>query len=445
MRRKACWSTQLLCCCFIVTGCSGSSPLANRVEEISVEADGPLQPAPLVSLTSDDWPWWRGPNRNGLAAESQSVPATWSEDNNVLWKSEIPGRGHSSPTVVGERILFATADEAQEVQSVLCYDRRSGVRLWKTDIHTGGLPGRRGMHPESSHASCTVACDGERLFVAFLNNDSIWATALDVDGDQVWQRKLGPFVSRFGYGASPTIHGPLVVFAADHIGGGFIAAVHRVTGKIVWRKPRQALASYSSAIAARVAGRDQLLICGTNRVAAYNPETGEELWACRGTAEGTCGTMVFDGDVAFASGGHPQSDTLCVKADGSAEVLWRNNRKAYVPSLLVVDGYLYGVNGNSGIGYCWEADTGQEIWRARFQPKIRASPVYANGRVYLANTRGVVYVLKAGVKTYELLSENQLGDEIYSTPTICGGRIYLRVAEGSGGKRQEYMYCIGTR
>ena len=422
-------------------GCNKTPPL-EPVDEVSLDASKPLEPVAEAFFGPDDWPAWRGPNRNGIAND-QTVPVSWNTSENIIWKSDVPGRGHSSPTVVGERIFLTTADEAKQTQSVICFDRHSGKQLWITPLSEGGFP--RAMHHENSHASCTVACDGERLFVAFLNHDAIHVSALDLEGKILWQKKAGSFVSKFGYAPSPTIYKSLVIVAADHHSGGFLAALHRKTGKIVWRKPRPPYDTYSSPIVANVAGKDQLLISGAFKVWSYNPDSGKENWSVDGTAEATCGTVIFQDDVVFASGGWPESETLCIKADGSGKVLWRISDKSYVTSILAHNGYLYAVDSELGIAYCWNARTGKQAWRQRLPGgRIRSSPSLVQGNLYVTNVRGTTYVLKADPKKYQFVAQNPLGNECYSTPSICGGKIYLRVAERSSESRREILYCIGT-
>jgi outer membrane protein assembly factor BamB len=415
------------------------------VEEIAAETSS-LEKLPEPTFGPDDWPWWRGPARNGVAS-GNAVPVKFSATENVIWKTPVSGRGHSSATVVGDKILLATADDADQVQSIVGFDRDTGKQVWKTDLYNGNFPSTSGMHPESSHATCTAACDGERAYVAFLNNGAIQAAAVDLDGKVVWERELGPFRPRFGYAPSPALAGSLVIFAADNEGGGYLAAVHRKSGKIVWRKQRPAVATYSSPVVMTVNGREQLLISGGLKVTSYDPQTGDELWSVDGTASGTCGTMIAEGDLAFASGGYPEAETLCVRADGSNDVLWRSREKAYVPSMLLHEQHLYLVDGEPGIAFCLDAKTGKQKWRARLNGKVRSSPVLCQDRIYLPNAAGKVFVFKANPEQFELLAENQMGDaesaEIYATPTICGGRMYLRAAEIVNGARQETLYCIG--
>ena len=188
--------------------------------------------AHAASLAPTDWPAWRGPTRDGIAAPGQNPPTQWSETENVLWKVPLPGRGHSSPTVVGERIYLATADPVKRAQSVLCLDRKSGKQVWQSEVHAANA--ESGKHANSTAASSTVACDGERLFINFLNGGAVFTSALDLSGKLLWQQKVCDFIAHQGFAASPVLHAGLVLVAADHRGGGVVAALDRNTGKPVW-------------------------------------------------------------------------------------------------------------------------------------------------------------------------------------------------------------------
>lgn len=391
---------------------------------------------------SPDWPWWRGPNSNGVAEADQDVPVTWSGTKNVLWKVPIPGRGHSSPTVVGDRIFLATADEVTQEQFVLGLNRNDGKPLWKTKISAGGFPK---THPKNTHASCTVACDGERVFVAFHHDRKVTLAALDVNGNEVWRDDVGRFDPRqyeYGYAPSPLLYRNTVIIAADYEGGGFLAAYDRASGKQAWKVARPRRLSFSSPVVAKLAGKDQLLISGCDQVRSYNPDSGKLLWGTPGTTMATCGTIVWDGDLVFASGGYPRSETICVKADGSKQVVWRNRLKCYEQSMLAHQGHLYAVT-DRGIAYCLRASDGREMWRGRAEPQISASPVLVGDNIFQSVESGRTFVFKATPQSFKKVAENKLGDEAFATPTICGNRIYLRVAFGRGIKRQEFLYCIG--
>jgi hypothetical protein len=390
-----------------------------------------------------DWAQWRGPGGNNVAAAGQEPPTAWSETQNVVWKAEVPGRGHSSPVVVGERVFLTTADEAEQVQSVLAYDRKTGKLAWKTDVHKGHFP--RKIHAKNTHASSTVACDGERLFASFFNNEHVHVTALDLEGKKLWQQTVGalrPKQYQHGYAPSPTLYKSTVLVAVDSDDPGFLMALDAKTGRPRWRTPRPAKTSYSSPIVARIANRDQLLLSGCDLVASYDPASGKPLWSCEATTQATCGTVVWDGDLVFASGGFPKAETAAVRADGSGRVVWRNARKCYEQSLLAFEGHVYAVD-DTGVAFCWKASDGTEMWNARAAGKPSSSPVLAAGHVYVSSERGTTVVFRADPKEYKELARNQLGDDAFATPTICGNRLYLRVGKSAGGRRQEYLYCIG--
>ncbi|MEO1496508.1 MAG: PQQ-binding-like beta-propeller repeat protein [Planctomycetota bacterium] len=414
---------------------------AGGVEEIRVV--NPVAGAAVAEdlTTEDDWPCWRGPLRNGIA--QGSAPVVWGPDENVLWRVEAPGRGHASPIVVGDLVIISSADVPAGQQLLAAYDRKIGAEAWRLVIHDGGLPSRRDVHQKATDANGTVACDGRRAYVAHLNGGQIVASAVDLEGGLVWQTELGPFDSKFGYAPSPVLHGPYVIFAADNWGGGYLAAVDRESGEIAWRTKRARTSTYSSPVVAEVAGRDQLLISGDDKIASYDPLSGEPLWSTRGVSEATCGTMVWSGDVVFASGGYPDRETIAVRADGSGETVWSNRVKVYEPSLLLAGPRLYGAT-DEGILYCWDASTGDQLWRKRVGGGFSASPVLCDGRVYIPNTSGETLVFEDTPDEYRELARNRLGDDAYASPAICGGRIYLRVGERQGGGRQEYLCCIAT-
>ena len=394
------------------------------------------------STVTADWPWWRGPTRDGIAAADQQPPLHWSETENVIWKTKVPGRGHASPTLVGKRIFLATADERQEVQSILCYDRGSGRELWKVDVHTGGFD-RRG-HQKSSQASATVACDGERVFANFLHDGAVYTSALSVDGQKLWETKICDFTTHQGFGSSPAIYQSLVIVSADNKAGGAIAALDRSTGKIVWKHDRAQLPNYTSPIILTVAGHDQVLLAGCDSISSFEPMSGKPLWEIEGSTTECVGTIVSDGQRVFASGGYPKKLTVAVTADGSGQVAWQNDTRSYVPSMLVHDGCLYTVT-DAGIAFCWKSSTGEELWKARLGGTFNTSPVLVGEKIFATNQEGQTFVFKASSTGYEPIAENQLGEDVYATPVFCGDRIYMRVAHGAGDARQEWLYCIGSK
>jgi hypothetical protein len=400
-------------------------------------------PSP-IRFESTDWPWWRGPERNGIAAADQDPPLTWSSTENVLWQVPVPGRGHGSVTVVGDQVFLATADEQADNQSVLCVDRNTGKQLWQTVVHDGGM--ERKSNKKASQASSTIACDGERLFINFLNSGAVYATALSRGGEKLWQTKITDFVEHQGYGSSPAIYDSLVIVSADSKGegGGAIAGLNRATGDIVWRHARPATPNYPSPIILNVAGRDQVFMTGCDLVSSFAPLTGEKLWEIVGATTECVTSTVTDGNLILTSGGYPKNHMSAVRADGSGKVVWENNVRVYVPSMLIHEGTIYGVT-DDGIARCWEAATGKELWKERLGGTFSSSPVLVGKHIFAINEAGEGFVFKADPAKFELVAKNQLGDEVFATPTICGSRIYMRVAERRGDVRQEMLYCIGKR
>jgi outer membrane protein assembly factor BamB len=389
----------------------------------------------------DDWPWWRGPDRNGVAKAGPKLPLTWSDSENIVWKADVPGRGHGSPTVVGNQVLVATAEPDREVQSVLCFDRKTGEKIWQTEVHRGAPFEKKG-NGKSSLASSTVACDGPRLFINFLHDGAIYTTALSREGKQLWQTKVADYLIHQGYGSSPAVYGPLVIVSADSKGNGTVAGLDRETGKIVWRQDRPKVPNYTSPIILNVAGREQLLMTGCDLVTSLDPKDGKKLWEIPGATTECVTSTVTDGQHIYTSGGYPKNHLAAVKADGSGKVVWENTSRVYVPSMLIRDGYLYAVL-DAGVAVCWKSDTGVEAWKHRLGGTFSSSPVLAGEHIFATNEAGSTFVFKASPDGFESVAENQLGTDVYSTPTICGDRIYMRTAHMKDGRREETLYSIG--
>ncbi len=311
-----------------------------------------------IHVAATDWPWWRGPHGNGVAAADQDPPLGWSVTENVLWHAAVPGRGHGSPIVVGDRVVLPTADNATQTQSVLCYDRQTGKRRWQTTVHRGGFNTKG--NAKSSLASSTAACDGTRVFVNFLNAGAVYTTALDLNGKQLWQTKVTDYVLHQGYGSSPMPYKSVVLVSADNKGGGAVAALDRRTGKVVWKRERPATPNYASPIVVHADGRDQLVMIGCNRVASFDPLTGKTLWDIPGATTECVTSTVTDGTLIYSTGGFPRDHIAAIRADGSGKVAWELKMRIYVPSMLLKDGYLYCVPDN-GIAMCLKADTGKAL------------------------------------------------------------------------------------
>ena len=388
---------------------------------------------------ASDWPWWRGPSRNGTASADQSPPTAWSETSNIVWKSPLPGRGHGSPIVVGNKVFLQTADESNGAQMVVCLERSTGKQLWKTVVHASG--GMR-KNNKSTAASSSPACDGERVIVNFPNNGAMITTALDLDGRQVWQTRIGDYIEHQGYGSSPALYQSLAIVSVDTKAGGAIAALDRATGQVAWRRERPKMPNYPSPIILHVAGKDQLIMTGCELVSSFEPLTGKTLWEVPGATTECVTSTVTDGKRVYSSGGYPKNHMSAVLADGTGKLEWENDSRVYVPSLLIHQGNLYGVL-DAGIAMCWSAETGKELWKARLGGTFSSSPVLVGDKIFATNESGDTFVYRADPTEYKELGKSHLGDEMLATKSVCNSQIFYRAATLEGTNRVEFLYCIG--
>lgn len=425
---------------FLLAGCTDGesvSPTASALPEVDASA-AEARTDDRPNAETGDWPWWFGPTFDAKAVAAD-VPTTWSKTENIVWKADVPGRGHSTPIVVANRILLTTADESAKTQLIVGYDRESGAKLWTSVAHEGGFTKK---HRKNSHASATPASDGAKVYASFINSGALWVTATDLEGKQAWQTKVGTFNAEHGYGASPVLYKDLIIVNGDSLGEAYIAAV-RTDGEIAWktdRPPSNVHGSYATPIVAHVARRPQLLLAGGSFISSYEPDSGKLIWRCDGPTLVMANTIVAADDLVFVSGGYPEKEILCIRADGTGDitnshVVWRTEQGVtYVPSPVVHDGRLYMVN-DGGFASCFDAKSGKEIWNGRLQGGFSASPTLAGGHFYIPNEKGKLFVFKAGDE-FEIVAQNDLGDGGFASPVVCGNRIYLRT--------HHHLYCIGA-
>ena len=394
----------------------------------------------IVAAEAGDWPCWRGPRGDGIA-EVQSLPDTFGPTDHLIWKVQPPGLGHAAPIVWKNQVLLAAADTETQEMLLVAYDRDSGRENWRTVLHRGGFA--KSVHRVNSQASPTPCCDGKRILTVFIHQQRLWISGVNLDGNVAWQTDVGPYDAVYGYGSSPALHQSAVIVTADNDRvGAWMAAVNRETGKIIWRVRRPDIDTYATPIITRMADRPQLIL-GGSYTASYNPDDGKEVWRCDGpTAETTANSIAFSRDTVFVSGGYPLPYTLmAVRGDGTGDVtpkrLWQVTKKMpYVPSPLYHDGLLYIVD-DKGVGSCLDSSNGKSVWAQRLPGgDASASPVLCGDCVYVAKEEGVVLVLKRG-RQFGVLHETDFGERIMSTPTICGGRIYVRTARS--------LFVLGNR
>jgi outer membrane protein assembly factor BamB len=405
---------------------------------------------------SEDWPCWRGPRGDGTSLE-KNVPTEWDGQSgrNLAWKTPLPGSGHASPVVCGDRVfVVACRDESQE-RVLACYDRASGKPLWQQTVLRSPLESK---HALNSFASSTPATDGELVYVSFLEvgDEKISApnvgaprmiapgrmtiAAYDYSGNQRWLVKPGDFVSAHGYCSSPVLYKNLVIVNGDHDGESYIVALDKATGKTVWSTPRpNKTRSYCTPIIRDIAGRTQMVLSGDKSVVSLDPNDGSTIWTIDGPTEQFVASMVFDGNLFYMACGFPTFHVLGIRPDGHGNVTdthiaWEStSAKCYVPSPVVVDGYLF-VADDRGTGNCFIAATGERLWQERLGSHFSASLTTSGGLVYTIADDGLTKVIRPG-KKLEVVAENPLGEHCYSSPAISHGCLFIR--------GQKHLFCFG--
>jgi len=396
---------------------------------------------PPAKTATADWPWWRGPNLDNIAPAGQKPPVAWGADSNVLWRVKLPGVGHSSPCIVGDRIYITSGEKSKTQAAVwlFCLERATGRTVWQTEIYKGPAPR---MHPDNSMASATPAGDGERVFVPYQSSTSVVATAVGRDGKVLWSRTVSPYNTIQGYSASPSFYKSAVIVPVEGPKGCYLTALHRQTGEVVWRKTlRAAIESYGPAVVRRVAGRDQLLLIGGTSTRGYDPENGALLWECEGPARTCVATPVVDDDTVYATGGYPGRKFLGIRADGKGDVpkshlRWSGDAKAgYVPSPVLYGGLLYAV-ADQGLMRCYDAKDGRVLWEQDFKVPFYSSPTLAGNSVYAFDRKGKGFIIPTG-RTAGPIVTNSLPHGAFATPVFLEGRMYLRTLGD--------FYCIGDK
>jgi hypothetical protein len=389
-----------------------------------------------TTLRAEDWPQWRGPRGDGTSIES-NIPVRWSTTENVRWKTPIPGKGHSSPIVWGDRIFLTTCLEGDQERMLLSLDRVSGKILWQSEVLKSPLEKK---HKLNSYASATPATDGKYVWVAFFQVPRIELVCYDFDGKEVWRQSPGEFHSVHGFCSSPIIYKDMVILNCDQDSeAACIVAYDRASGTEKWRTERpNRTRSYCTPIIRTFSGREQLMLSGSKSVASYDPNTGKQLWLVDGPTEQFVASLVDTDGIVFCTGGFPTLHLIGINPEGSgnvtkSNVLWHDHRAAsYVPSPIAAGDWFFVVS-DGGVATCWEAKTGNLLWKERLGSHHSASPVSAGGNLYFPADNGDIFVLKAG-PTYQLLSQNSLGEECRASPAISRGELFVRTMNN--------LYCI---
>jgi outer membrane protein assembly factor BamB len=445
---------------------------------------GDLEPSQAAANARPgvDWPQFRGIRASGIA-EGFTLPASWDVKarREIAWETPIPGLGLSSPIVWGDLLCVSTAisgqkdaglkvglygdvkpvtDDTEHEWRILCLDKKTGTNRWQRSVVKAVPKIKR--HTKSTHASSTLAIDGDRL-IAFFGSEGLYA--FDLKGNQLWKKDLGVldagwFVdpsAQWETGSSPILHDNVVIVQADVQKGSFLAAFDARDGRELWRTPRADVPTWGTPTVHEVKGQTQLIVNGWKHIGAYDFKTGKEIWKLQGGGDIPVPTPVVDSGLIYITNAHgPKAPVYAIRegatgditlAEGATSnngVAWSAARDGgYMCTPLVYRGIVYIVKYN-GVLSAYDAKTGEVKYQQRLAGGTSAftsSPIASDGKVYLASEEGKVFVLKAG-PAFEVLAENDMTESVLATPAISEGRIFYRtqnrvVAIGAAQKEQK--------
>lgn len=415
-----------------------------------------------------NWPQWRGPHANGVSPNGDP-PTEWSENKNVKWKIEIPGRGHATPIIWGDQIFLLTAvevDKQEKTQEqdvslqqdqgrgppsrgtknihkffVFSINRQDGKIEWQKVVKEE-VP-QESTHEFGSWASNSPVTDGKHVYAYF---GSRGLFCLDMEGNLKWERDFGQMSKRmsFGEGSSPVLHDNKIIVLWDHEGESFIIALDKNTGKDIWKVDREKGTSWSTPFVVENNRKPQIITSATKFVRSYDPATGALLWECRGLTSNVIPTPVTASDLVYVMSGHRGFALLAIrlsKAKGditdSDAIVWHYNQDTpYTPSPLLLNNMLYFLRVNTGSLSCLDARDGKVYYskqKLKGTGNVFTSPVGVRDRFYIVGRKGITYVIKHGPE-FKIVAKNVLEDNFHASPAIMDNNIYLR-----GFK---YLYCI---
>ncbi len=420
------------------------------------------------SEIEQNWPQWRGPYANGIAPGG-NPPVEWSENRNVKWKIEIPGKGHATPIVWGDIMYVSTAMEvegqdtpaaAQQQEggrgmrntrttkmhkfAVIAINRLTGRTVWQTVV-TEEVP-QEGTHELGSWASNSPVTDGEHIY-AYFGSRGLYC--LDMNGEVKWDRDFGQMEKRmeFGEGSSPALHRNKVIVLWDQEGDSFISAIDKNTGEDIWKVNRNEGTSWSTPFIVERNGQTQVITVASKFVRSYDVATGELIWRCSGLTSNLIPVPVIADDILYVMSGHRGFALIAIKLSeakgditGGDAILWtRDKDTPYTPSPLLIDEKLYILRSNRGMLTCLNAKDGSEYYVAQRLEGINdlyTSPVAVNDRIYILGNNGTMVVVKGGTQ-FEIIATNTLDDRFNASPVVIGDTLYLR--------GYNYLYCISQQ
>jgi outer membrane protein assembly factor BamB len=450
--------------------------------------------AAALAVTGTNWPQWRGPEQNGVAPGA-TPPTTWSETNNIKWKTRIPGDGEATPIVWENRVFVQTAiptgkkSEAKSAEqsdsgaanrgsapapqarpeaggpgggrrgrggfggpkpveseqfAVICLDRGTGKELWR-QVAREEIPHEGYRQNEGSFASNSGLTDGKNFF-AYFGSHGLYC--YDFDGHLKWSKDLGKMriAMGFGEGSSPALYKDRLIVNWDNEDGSYITAIDKSTGNTIWKEARDEHTSWSTPLVLEHKGKAQAIVTATGKIRSYDLDSGKVLWECGGLTRNVIPSPVADDETVYCMSGFSGNSLLAIQLGKSGDltgtdaVRWSHRKGTpYVPSPLLSANRLYFLSGNNGILSCFDTKTGQPFYEAERisdVPGVYASPIAAAGKVYLAGRNGITVVLKDGEKL-ETLATNRLEEKFDASPVAVGGDLLLR--------GHEYLYCIAEK
>jgi outer membrane protein assembly factor BamB len=411
----------------------------------------------------DDWPQWRGPLGTGVSPSGRP-PLQWSENKNIRWKTKVPGKGHSTPIVWGERIFLTTAipygpavkprlpsrpgahDNLALTHHheyvVLAVSRKTGKILWQQTMHKD-LPHEAG-HVTASLASNSPVTDGERIF-AFFGSRGLYC--LEPTGKLIWKKNLGEMHTKHGHGegSSPALHGETLIVNWDQEEKSFLVALDKRTGKEKWRVDRPEDTSWATPIMVEHGGKAQVIVPGTKRLRGYDLASGAVIWECAGLSSNIVSSPVSAMGIVYAGSSYDTRALLAIRLEGAKgnitgtkQVLWNRERGApYVPSPLLYGDSLYTLRHYQGVISRVDVKTGEDQggpFRLEAIDNVYASPVGAAGRIYVTSRDGITQVMSHGERIPKMLAVNRLDEQISASAAIAGRELFLR--------GEHHLYCI---
>jgi len=399
-------------------------------------------------LGAEDWPQFRGPTGQGLSTET-GLPIRWSAESGVVWRTPIPGKGWSSPIVVGERVFVTTATEEGRSFRLLCLDRASGELIFDREVFQQSLESP--IRQDNSHATPTPVGDGRHTYVVAFDGS---LAAVARDGSIAWTNRDYPYYSEHGLAVSPRLFGELLVMQFDGSSRGedrklgfqkpwnesFIVALDRSTGALRWRALRGlSRMGHVTPNLVREGDREVLVSAAGDVIQGFDLATGERLWTARSQGEGVVPSIVVGDGLVYAASGFEAPTIRAVRPGGRGDVTashiaWEQTRAVpMAPSFLYVAPHLFTIN-ESGLAQCLDAGTGEVLGRARIGGKHSASPVYAEGRIYFVSEAGETTVVEA-TPEMKVVATNTIPEQTKASLAVSGGRIFLRT--------EAALYCLG--